>query len=668
MKSFSFWAAILCCMALSVPSFAQKNKFKLADVSAADFEPKFYSLDSSAQGIVLADIGSSDYEVDNTGGFNIILKKHIRTRLLNRNAFDEATMTIPLYSNSQFKERILKMEAKTYHLEGGKVVETKLEKSAIFEEKLSNSVLLTKFTMPNLQEGCIIDISYVLSSPFERNLRDWYFQKSIPVLHSEYSVSVPAIYDFVIVRQGFNTALPVDRKIVPTKYTLRSSNGASRAEYFDLSTDLVTTKWTMENIAKTSSEPFNTSLRNRIDKVEFQLSAIRYPNQPVRFVMNGWQKASEQLMERDDFGKDLTTTQPWYKDELQKIAGSNDVSLEVAKKIFYAIRDNFTCKNHDGLYTNNSLKKVYQAKAGNVAEINLLLVAMLRNQGFFASPVILSTREHGKANEVYPVMEKFNYVIAGLTLDGKQYLLDASYNKMAFGKLPKNAWNGFGRMIDANPVEVQMAADSVTEQKITSVLLLHNEKDELEGEVAVYYGDQESYDVRETLAKKPMEEFVKSTIGRLPAEYHATAVKVDSVALYEAPVKLRCDIKLDKSDEDIIYFNPIFYEGMRENPFKAGERKYPIEMESAMKEVYSLVMEVPKGYKVDELPKSVRVFFNENEGMFEYIINNSNGMIQLKCTLQLNKANFAPEDYQNLRDFFAFVVNKENEQIVFKKL
>jgi hypothetical protein len=34
----------------------------------------------------------------------------------------------------------------------------------------------------------------------------------------------------------------------------------------------------------------------------------------------------------------------------------------------------------------------------------------------------------------------------------------------------------------------------------------------------------------------------------------------------------------------------------------------------------------------------------------------------------LKKANFNPEDYATLRDFFAYVVKKEAEQIVFKKI
>jgi hypothetical protein len=70
---------------------------------------------------------------------------------------------------------------------------------------------------------------------------------------------------------------------------------------------------------------------------------------------------------------------------------------------------------------------------------------------------------------------------------------------------------------------------------------------------------------------------------------------------------------------------------------------------------------------VDELPKSTRVALNGDEGMFEYLIAAQSGTIQLRCHLKLNKANFSPDDYSSLRDFFGYVVKKEAETIVLKQ-
>jgi hypothetical protein len=84
-------------------------------------------------------------------------------------------------------------------------------------------------------------------------------------------------------------------------------------------------------------------------------------------------------------------------------------------------------------------------------------------------------------------------------------------------------------------------------------------------------------------------------------------------------------------------------------------------------QTYIFEMEVPDGYMVDELPKSARVQLNANEGSFEYIIVNKNNHIQMRSRLLMNKAYFSPKDYATLRDFYAFIVQKESEHIVLKK-
>ena len=91
-------------------------------------------------------------------------------------------------------------------------------------------------------------------------------------------------------------------------------------------------------------------------------------------------------------------------------------------------------------------------------------------------------------------------------------------------------------------------------------------------------------------------------------------------------------------------------------------------MPYAINETFILRMDVPKGYQVEELPRSTRVKFNVDEGIFEYIISNKDGVIQLRSKLQLQKATFDPQDYQALRDFFGHVVKKHNEQVVLKKI
>ena len=51
---------------------------------------------------------------------------------------------------------------------------------------------------------------------------------------------------------------------------------------------------------------------------------------------------------------------------------------------------------------------------------------MLQKAGLMADPVLLGTRSHGYTYELYPLLDRFNYVIALLTIGDKTWYLDAS--------------------------------------------------------------------------------------------------------------------------------------------------------------------------------------------------------------------------------------------------
>src|SRR6186997_2941791 len=87
-------------------------------------------------------------------------------------------------------------------------------------------------------------------------------------------------------------------------------------------------------------------------------------------------------------------------------------------------------------------KNILKDKKGSEAEINLLLVAMLRKAGLPADPLMLSTKSHGYALPVYPIMDKFNYVVCRTAIGGKTFYLDASRPRLGFGRLTWECYNG----------------------------------------------------------------------------------------------------------------------------------------------------------------------------------------------------------------------------------
>jgi len=668
--------ALTAILLLCINAYADKNKskpkIKFGDVTAEDFSPKFYALDSSANAVVIADIGESTFEGNTKGDFSLVFTRHKRIRLINKNAFDLATVEIPLYKGRfSNEEKLDDLEAVTYNLEDGKITAVKLDKTAIFKDKQDEHHSLRKFTFPNLKEGSIIEYRYKITSPYYENLQPWEFQGSIPHLWSEYTVTIPQFFDYALDKQNYlKFEIDTVSSSRQSYYIVVPGDGAmERSESYNIQSNTVTAKWAMKDVPAIKDESFITSLDNYIQRVSFQLRRIKWSETSVQEIMSDWYKTAERMMKYENFGEPLTHANNFMDDVLKKEEEGAKDSLERAHRIYEYFRDNFTCKTYAGMYMANTLKKTFQDKSGNVADINLLLVAAFKTRGFEAYPAVLSTRDNGKAPEFFPIVDKFNYVVCCVKIDNKSYLLDATNSKLGFGKLKPQCYNGSARVIDpVLPILVDLSSDSLQEKKVTTVFISTNEKKELEGAYASKLGDFESLHLREKGGIGKGEDYLKELKKQFTFDIELSDAEVDSLKKMDEPAAIKYNMKFNLGDEDVIYFNPMLGEAERENPFKSAQRFFPVEMPYRIDDNYILNMEVPENYKIEELPKSTKVKLNEGDGMFQYLIGASNNHIQLQCRLQINKTLFEPEDYQTLRDFFTYVVSKEAEQIVLKKI
>jgi uncharacterized protein YfkK (UPF0435 family) len=217
------------------------------------------------------------------------------------------------------------------------------------------------------------------------------------------------------------------------------------------------------------------------------------------------------------------------------------------------------------------------------------------------------------------------------------------------------------------PLLLPLSRDSLSEEKSTLIFIANDEKEGLVGNVTKNFGYFESSEFREKHKEIKSSELTKEIAKEYSSDFRISNVSIDSAFNYEMPVTVHEEIHF-KFDDDIVYFNPMLNHSLKLNPFAVANRIYPVNMPYKIFDVYLLNMEVPKGYKIDELPKSARVKLNENEGMFEYMVAGNEKTLQIRVKLLINKTDFQPEDYQTLRDFYSYIVKKEAEQIVFKKI
>lgn len=661
------FSVLLCLLLQNYLSAQEKVELKFGKISPADFDLSSRKFDTSAGAVFIADIGSTEYEGGTKGWFTMVYTRHLRIKVLNKNGFDAASFQIPLYKKGNDEERLEKLKAATYNLEDGKVVTTKLEDKSVFKDKVTERTSVRKFTLPAVKEGSIIEVTYSIKSDFTENLQPWSFQGTYPRLWSEYVVRIPNCFNYVFLSQGYQQFYIKSQDQGFKSYTIIANNDSRGQDTYSIQAVVVGNRWVMKDVPPVKEEKFITSLDNYISKIEFQLSEYRDPLQPKQ-IMSNWNKVSEEWLKWDKFGEPLYKMNNWLDNDIKAMTAGATTPLAKAQKIFAFVRDNFTCTDYSALILENSLKDVFRTKKGNVAEINLLLIAMLRHENINAEPILLSTRSNGYTHEIYPLIDRFNYVIAGLNIDNNEYYLDATERKIGFTHLPIRCYNGHARFINAeSPDPVFFVADSLKESTVTSVIVANGDKGKPISTYRSTLGYYESVDIREKVTEKGKDELLKDIKSGYSSEISISDLQVDSLSNLEVPVQLSYDLDLGSFNEDIVYFNPMLAEAIKDNYFKSAERYYPVEMPYSIDRVYILSMEIPAGYVVDEMPKSSRVNLNDSDGMFEYLISQSNGRIMLRSRIKLNRAYFLPADYESLRGFFDHVVKKHAEMIVFKK-
>lgn len=661
--------AVLSVLLFAGGALAQdKTNAKFGNITEKDFEPKVYSIDSNANAVVIADVGTSELQGNSKGWFSLVFKRYKRVHILNKNGYDIANVSIPLYTDGDDEENLDRLKAVTYNLENGKVVETKLDtKSGVFKDKLNKNLVVKKFTFPNIKEGSIIEFEYTIISDYLQNLQPWEFQGPYPRIWSEYNLTIPEFLGYVFLTKGYKTYDIKTSKDRLEAFRISDTRGTGASDRFQFNANVTDYRWVMKNVPALKEESYTSAIDNHIAKLEFQLSEFRHPLN-YRRIMSSWDKVADDLLKSDFFALQITKDNGWLKDIIDPLKKNSSGKADLAKHIFEYVRDNFTCTDHSDLFMSQTLKNLVKTRNGTVSEINLLLTAMLRHEDIDASPVILSTRSNGFTYSMYPLLSQYNYVITRMLLDGKAFFLDASEPRLGFGFLPLRCFNGHARVINPAAEAIELNPDAIQEVKQTSVFIINDEKGNLVGSMQQVPGYYASFALRNRIKEKGKDDVLAEIKKDFGVEADISNFIVDSLDKYEESLNIRFDFDLKGEKEDILYINPMFGEGLKENPFKSAQRNYPVEMPYSMDYTFNLQLEVPAGYVVDELPQSVIVKLNEDDdGFFEYRVSQSGGSVAFRSRLRISRVVYQPEEYEMLREFFSLVVKKHAEQIVFKK-
>jgi hypothetical protein len=647
-------------------------------VSLEDFTRPVKLSDSSSGAVVLADIGRSYYEANSAGSLGLVFTRFMRVKILNKNGFRIGSYEIG-YNKSTLSnfiggtvETINEVKGATFNLEGGHIRETMLDSNSIFDEKFEGDYKVRKFVMPALKKGSIYDITYTIKSVYDDNLRSWSFQSDFPCLWSEYQIRIPESYHYRMKIFGDTLFDIATSKTVEERFDIKTIyRRANYIQNIKLSGKSNELRWVKINEPAIVKEPYVNSVKNYIDRISFKWDYFQLNSLSVKYNnYSSWKDASVTYLSPKDLRESLGDDNFWLDKTVGLLIPDAKSGEEKVRTIYYFIRNHFTCYWRNGIYPRQKLQDVYKRRSGTEAEINLLLVAMIRHANIPAHPAILSTRENGLANYDLPMMDEYNYLICLVDDEDKQIALDASWPKNPYGHLMENCYNGGARVLDEeNPKFIPLRPDSLVEKKQTQVIISSDDAGTVSGTLTSVYGYEHSYQIRESIKKESEKEYFRKLNAKYNDDIEISNEELDSLENYDFPLTMHADLTFQSfSKSDIVYFKPVMEYSIGANPFTSLDRHFPVEMPYKTDYVYLLSMDIPKGFQVEEIPKSERITLGDNLGAFDYIIQQNQDNIQMQLRMKLNKTSYSTAEYGSLREFFSHVVRKESDQIVFKKI
>lgn len=645
----------MCFISMIQLTVAQNYSHEFGKTDKAVLELQRYEKDTTAEAVVIYDIGQSSF-VETEKSFDVIFERKMKIKIFTKAGLKWAEMSIPYYNEVFKHEDISSLKANTYNLENGKIRVSALASKNIYNEKGYENWYDRKFAFPDVKEGSVIEVSYKIRSPYLLNFRNWSFQKKIPVIYSEYTTKMIPFFKYNYILQGI---LTLDEF---KKYT---DNGLSRTlgttEYHDLVYDFI-----MKDVPAFRDESYITSANDYMMKINFQLSTVHFPDGFIEAVLSTWPQLNEELIDNESFGKYLKSCKNRSTDILDTMHLASKPDLEKAKSIEHFVKSNFNWDGYSNKFTNKSVKDLLSSKTGNSAEINLFLAGMLNAAGIEAYPVITSTRSNGKIQSDYPFLHLFNYVVVLAKIDSVPVILDATEPLSNFAEIPTRSINDRGLVVQKKLVEwVDLKSSSVSRIVYKFDLQPDPENDSINQSCNLMTTGYEAIDYRNKFSTSYKALKTKLLTANALSSDTLSATNLNQI---EMPFIIDFNKKapLEKV-EDKFLIAPFCNFTITENPLKQLVRNYPVDMIYRNSSNFQSTVTIPKGYKLLTKPEDLRINNDKIKIIFSTSLQEDNTIV-VTGVYEFKKAEYETPEYFDLKDYFNKIVDKFNEKLVFVKV
>ncbi len=625
---------LVCALFLSFASYGQLGEPRA--INMLDFGAP----EQDVAAIYLLNNGHTEVRYDRTLNTWFASTQRIyRVRILTEDALDLANVKIRLHLAGKMAEErqyVDEINATTYsfNIETGRIEKAPLSKRNIYRTKINEKTAEVSFSLPKVQVGSVLEVSYTKHSPFIDQLEDWHFQKDYPVKRSRFDVTIPAFFVYVFQLQGYFKTKASNVGLDPKKRSF------GRYTYQELKA-----YWQMENMPAFREESFMTTREDYISKLVFQIQSLQLPDYERNYLKT-WEAVTHDLQNSHRFKLFYEGKKDFTAFPLSKAANP----LVRAQEIYESFKKAFTWNQYYGVYPDAGFKKMMIDREGNASSMGLTLFQSLVQAGLDARPVLISPRSNGAIAYNYPFYDKLIATMVRLEIDGKVYLLDP-LTDVPFGYLNGEFINGKGLILSDKVQWVDLTRRAI-EQK-SSTVQLQVSGDSISGQIELKMADYGMVS-----ASSNPEELFKSDWDVLNVQ-----IAEDELTSRKILAHIKKEI-----DDDLILIPLTFDELIfGENPLKPEERLYPLDFYYKKRYSYQLTIQLSEEYTFESLPENKIVRLAGRLLDMSINVSQIGSKANITFLFWTRTNSFDARHYSKVREAYELMGSLENTAVVVKK-
>lgn len=659
--------ALLTAMVLTV-CIAALGQRKFQKVSAADFDTPAEANDTTVDAVFIYEMGMAQFRAG-LSSFQMHTTIKARIHILTEEGKEYANKVIQYRNNSKSasddNEQISNIEATSYNLVDGKVVKTNMPSKYVFKEKVDDNYMQVKFSIPNVKVGTIIEYEYMLTSPRFTELPSWQIQHKDPVRYSYCSILIPDWYTYHIEQRGSQSTV---HKSEPMQINVPTSQGMRQiaAKTFSYET---------ENVPPFKHEGFLFCPDDYIQRIDFELISASIPGILYKTYTQTWDDVREFLKDKGEYAQHLKIHNP-YAAEMATLGLEGQPASVKASKIFAFLKSKLKWNKKYALGCDNPLKAVKAGKGSN-AELNFIYMAMLRDAGVKATPLLARGRQNGRLPITHASIDKLNTFIVAIADDsGALLFADCSADYGDVNVLPLTLLAEgvlYDPTLPTNPVSAptrgeiyDLSAIGGNESKSRIDCIIDNDR-------KMQCFRRSSHTGINALLYKNSYHAEEDSIAVIEEKEKALGCKITTFKvvnadgpgrLVEERMKFSKDPVIDGGN---LYINPLILADEKKNHFKQTDRELPVEFPVVQTTRITTNITIPDGYVVETMPQNQKLSMDgymDASISFEMVGN----VLVTKYESNIDNTFIPKEKYQQLQEYWTGLLKMNSMMVCLKKM